>query len=99
MRKNINDKYTKEDIANAKKTIASFKGVEKILSHLYFAREDMHIVQSMCKANKTYAIELPFVQLSAKLLDNVMICLVNRINDCRAVLGMEKIDIKKGIRG
>jgi hypothetical protein len=33
-----------------------------------------------------------------KLLDNVMVCLVGRINDCRAVLGMEKIDIKKGIR-
>lgn len=98
MKKNRNTKYTKEDVENAKKTLASFKDCEKILSHLYFAHEDMHIVQSMCKANEIYAIELPFVQLSEKLLDNVMVCLVNRINDCREVLGMGKIDIRKGIR-
>lgn len=99
MKKNRNTKYTEEEIANAKETLASFKNVEKILSHLYFAHEDIHIVQSMCKANEIYAIELPFVQLSNKLLDNVMVCLVNRINDCREVLGIEKINIKKGIRG
>ena len=98
MKKKINTKFTRQDITNAKRTLASLKGCEKIISHLYFAHEDLHIVQSMCKANKAYAIELPFVQLSEKLLDNVMVCLVGRINDCRAVLGMEKIDIKKGIR-
>lgn len=99
MRKKVNTKYTKQDIANARKTLASMKGYEKILSHLYFAHEDMHIVQSMCKDNETYDGEFLFVKLTSQLLDNVIDCLVGRVNDCRVVIGMEKIDIKKGIRG
>lgn len=97
MKKKTNTKYTKQDIANAKKTLASMKGIEKILSHLYFANEDLCIVKSLCKGNKTYDFEYPFIELSAGLLNSTFDDLLGRVNDCRAVLGMEKIDLKKGL--
>lgn len=92
--KRRNAKYSKEDIANAEKALASLNESDDILTHLCFAREDLRIAQMTCKSNKAYEHEAHFIKLSAELLDYVIVCLTNRVNDCRGVLGKGKLGIK-----
>lgn len=93
--KRKNAKYSNEDIANAKKALASLNESDDILTHLCFALEDLRIVKMMCKTNKAYEYEEHFINLSAELIDNVIVCLTNRVNDCRGVLGKGRLCIKR----